>query len=95
MQPCRGIAWRTHRDDDNHGRQVVYAAQLKLHRIDRSLCPENPRPKGGIKFSSAKRPPHLYAEPKQNKEAGIFVGIWVPSIISAGIFVHVTRRLPK
>jgi len=48
MQPCRGIAWRTHRDDDNHGRQVVYAAQLKLHRIDRSLCPENPRPKGGI-----------------------------------------------
>jgi len=30
-----------------------------------------------------------------NKEAGIFVGIWVPSIISAGIFVHVARRRSK
>ena len=27
-----------------------------------------------------------------NKDAGIFVGIWVPSIISAGIFIHVARR---
>jgi hypothetical protein len=26
-----------------------------------------------------------------NKEAGIFVGIWVPSIISAGIYIHVAR----
>lgn len=26
-----------------------------------------------------------------NKEAGIFVGIWVPSIIGTGIYVHVAR----
>ena len=27
-----------------------------------------------------------------NKDAGIFVGIWVPSIIASGIYVHVARR---
>lgn len=27
-----------------------------------------------------------------NKEAGIFVGIWVPSIIVTGVFFHVARR---
>jgi hypothetical protein len=27
-----------------------------------------------------------------NKDAGLFVGIWVPSIISAAIYVHVARR---
>lgn len=27
-----------------------------------------------------------------NKEAGIFVGIWVPSIIATGIYLHVARR---
>jgi hypothetical protein len=27
-----------------------------------------------------------------NKDAGIFVGIWVPSIISTGIYIHVARR---
>ena len=27
-----------------------------------------------------------------NKEAGIFVGIWVPSIIATGIYFHVARR---
>jgi lipopolysaccharide export LptBFGC system permease protein LptF len=29
-----------------------------------------------------------------NQAAGAFVGIWVPSIISAGIYIHVARR-PK
>ena len=28
-----------------------------------------------------------------DQDAGIFVGIWVPSIISAGIYVHVGRRI--
>jgi len=28
-----------------------------------------------------------------NREAGVFVGIWVPSIISTGIYIHVARRL--
>jgi len=27
-----------------------------------------------------------------NKDAGIFVGLWVPSIIGTGIFVHVAAR---
>jgi hypothetical protein len=27
-----------------------------------------------------------------NKDAGMFVGIWVPSIISTGIYFHVARR---
>lgn len=27
-----------------------------------------------------------------NKEAGIFVGIWVPSIIATGIYLNVARR---
>ena len=27
-----------------------------------------------------------------NKNAGIFVGIWVPSIISAGIYVRLVAR---
>jgi len=27
-----------------------------------------------------------------NREAGVFVGIWVPSIISSGIYIHVARR---
>ena len=27
-----------------------------------------------------------------NKEAGIFVGIWVPSILATGVFFHVARR---
>ena len=27
-----------------------------------------------------------------NKEAGIFVGIWVPSIIGTGIYFNVARR---
>jgi lipopolysaccharide export LptBFGC system permease protein LptF len=30
-----------------------------------------------------------------NKDAGIFVGIWVPSIISAGIYIRVARRGSK
>ena len=29
-----------------------------------------------------------------NKEAGMFVGIWVPSIISLGAFFHVAMRKP-
>ena len=29
-----------------------------------------------------------------NKEAGMFVGIWVPSIISLGVFFHVAMRKP-
>ena len=27
-----------------------------------------------------------------DKEAGIFVGIWVPSILATGIFLNVARR---
>ena len=27
-----------------------------------------------------------------NREAGVFVGIWVPSILSTGIYIHLARR---
>lgn len=27
-----------------------------------------------------------------DKQAGIFVGIWVPSIIGTGVYFHVARR---
>ena len=27
-----------------------------------------------------------------NKDAGIFVGLWVPSIMATGIYLHVGRR---
>ena len=27
-----------------------------------------------------------------NKEAGVFVGLWVPSILGTGIFLHVAAR---
>ncbi len=30
-----------------------------------------------------------------NKEAGVFVGIWVPSILSAGIYVRMTTRVKQ
>lgn len=29
---------------------------------------------------------------KANQNAGVFVAVWVPSIISAGIYFHVARR---
>lgn len=28
-----------------------------------------------------------------NKDAGVFVGLWVPSIIASGIYLHVARRV--
>lgn len=27
-----------------------------------------------------------------NKEAGVFVGLWVPSILGTGVFFHVAAR---
>lgn len=29
---------------------------------------------------------------EMNKDGGVFVGTWVPSIISAGVYMHVARR---
>jgi hypothetical protein len=29
---------------------------------------------------------------EMNKDGGLFVGTWVPSIISAAIYAHVARR---
>ena len=29
-----------------------------------------------------------------NKDAGMFVGLWVPSILSAGIYLRVAMRRP-
>ena len=53
MQPCRGIAWWAHRDDDRkRGNQLL--ALFSHHRIERPRCLENPRPKGGI-YTNGKR----------------------------------------
>jgi hypothetical protein len=30
-----------------------------------------------------------------NKEAGVFVGIWVPSILSAGIYIRMATRVKQ
>ena len=47
-QPCRGIAWRAHRNDEWQRRNVFLARLPNPHRIGRPRCLENPRPKGGI-----------------------------------------------
>src|SRR5258708_804126 len=44
MQPCRGITWWAHRDDEGRGNSS--RALPKLDRIERPRCLENPRPKG-------------------------------------------------
>jgi hypothetical protein len=43
MQPCRGIAWRAHRNDDGSA-EVRFRALQTNHRIGRPGCLENPRP---------------------------------------------------
>lgn len=47
MQPCRGITWRAHRNDDRERGGRCLCAPQNDHRIGRPLCLENPRPKGG------------------------------------------------
>ncbi len=54
MQPCRGIAWRAHRDDVERGRPL-FALFPKAHRIGRPLCLENPRPEGAEHLLSVER----------------------------------------
>jgi hypothetical protein len=42
-QPCRGIAWRAHRDDERQRRNLVLTLLPNPHRIERPQCLENPR----------------------------------------------------
>lgn len=30
-----------------------------------------------------------------DRDAGVFVGLWVPSILSAGMYLHVAQQRPK
>ncbi len=46
MQPCRGIAWWAHRDDDRQRRKQLLALASPTHRIERPRCLANPRPAG-------------------------------------------------
>jgi hypothetical protein len=66
MQPCRGIAWWAHRDDDWQCENQPLGLP-HLHRFDRPLCLENPRPKGGMltlpenaNFPFHAEPRHVY-----------------------------------
>ena len=54
MQPCRGIAWRAHRDDVERG-SSPFALFPKTHRIGRPLCLENPRPEGAEHLLTVER----------------------------------------
>jgi hypothetical protein len=56
MQPCRGIAWRAHRDDVGRGSSPS-ALFPKTHRIGRPLCLENPRPEGAESLANGGTPP--------------------------------------
>ena len=63
-QPCRGIAWRAHRDDDR-GRAGA-PPEKKAHRIDRPQCLENPRPEGAEYSLVENADSPVPAEPEQN-----------------------------
>ena len=54
-QPCRGIDWWAHRDDEWGLRNLFLALSPYPHRIGRLGCLEDPRPKSGI-FTSGERP---------------------------------------
>ena len=54
-QPCRGIAWRAHRDDDRgRGSHLSRSSQNRIGSKDPDAF-ENPRPQGGI-YTNAERP---------------------------------------
>ena len=54
-QPCQGIAWWAHRNDEWQRRNLFFALLPNPHRIGRPQCLEDPRPKGGI-LTNGKRP---------------------------------------
>lgn len=54
-QPCRGIAWRAHRDDRGaRGTSLSRSSQTRIGSVD-PPCLENPRPKGGILTNGKRR----------------------------------------
>src|SRR5947208_11787170 len=55
MQPCRGITWRAHRDDDRSAEVPLPRSSKNQDRIGRPRCLENPRPKGGM-LTNGERP---------------------------------------
>src|SRR5438045_3514766 len=63
MQPCRGIAWRAHRDDVRGARKFIFRALPETYRIGRPLCLENPRPEGAEYLLPESAPSPFHAEP--------------------------------
>src|SRR5215472_5190253 len=63
MQPCRGIAWWAHRDDDSGRGSSPFALFPKTHRIGRPKCLENPRPEGAECSLTESAPSPFHAEP--------------------------------
>src|SRR5215471_2471910 len=66
MQPCRGIAWWAHRDDDSGRGSSPFALFPKTHRIGRPQCLENPRPEGAECSLTESAPSPFHAEPAQS-----------------------------
>src|SRR5947207_8273875 len=66
MQPCRGIAWRAHRDDVRGARKFIFRALPETYRIGRPLCLENPRPEGAEYLLPESAPSPFHAEPTHN-----------------------------
>src|SRR5215469_12237859 len=62
MQPCRGIAWWAHRDDDSGRGSSPFALFPKTHRIGRPQCLENPRPEGAECSLTESAPSPFHAE---------------------------------
>jgi hypothetical protein len=65
MHPCRGIAWRAHRDDVAGRGSSPFALYPKTHRIGRPSCLENPRPEGAEYSLTESAPSPFHAEPEQ------------------------------
>ena len=66
MQPCRGIAWRAHRNDLAGRGSSPFALFPKTHRIGRPLCLENPRPEGAEYSLAESGSSPFHAEPEQH-----------------------------
>ena len=85
MQPCRGIAWRAHRDDVRGARKFIFRALPETYRIGRPLCLENPRPEGAEYLLPESAPSPFHAEPTQ-REAGLpeSLGLNVDNFVAVG-----------
>ncbi len=63
-QPCRGIAWWAHRNDDRSAAASLPRSSKKTHRIGRPQCLENPKPPSGPNADETESTP-LQAGPER------------------------------